>query len=129
MKTVSFYDPVTGRFTGQRYRGPDRGLPSGLSYVDGEHDPARFRVEDGVVVAREAPQGHVWHAPTATFVEQSKLDAAKRDAEARAEIDRLERSQPRAHRELVLGDYDALERLRVIDAKIAELRKELAHAL
>jgi hypothetical protein len=133
MKTVSFYDPKTGLFTGQRYSGPESGVPSG-AYVEGEWHPASSRVEtssvDGELVAlavpREVPDGHTWHAPAASFIEQSKLDRAKRDAEARAELASLDASQHRALLEHALGDPEALERLRAIHARKAEVRKELA---
>ena len=131
-KTVSFYDKATGIFTGQRYSGPDKALadlPAGVAFVEGDHHPALWCVKAGKVVAREAPPGHVWHAPSGTFIEQAKLAAAKRDLDARAEIARLEFSQHRAVREAALGDAEALARVRATDARITELRKELANAL
>ena len=123
MKPISFYDPVTGLFTGQGYRGPKDQIPAG-DYVEGEYDPARWRVENGKVVACEVPDGHVWHA--GKFVPRARLDAARLDAELRAEIARLERTQQRPIREHIAGDPEALGRVLDIDAKIAQLRKELA---
>jgi hypothetical protein len=69
---------------------------------------------------------HEWHSGSRRWVLKDSVAAARdRRFIALERIEKLERAQPRALRELALGDESARERLQAIDREIASLRAQL----
>lgn len=120
MKTTwSFYKLDTGRFTGKRLTGPSlAGVPVDCGAVEGEFDHRTQRVDiaTGAVIAFERPAAEI-------EAEQKK----RRDREARHRIVKLEASQQRAMRELLIdpNNAQARQRLTNIETEIAGLRPDL----
>lgn len=86
---------------------------------------APFVPSAAVVVAQRPPApsaDHEWNAERQRW--QLSAAASKRQV-ALAQIDLLERAQPRALREAVLGLADGRERLQAVETQIAALRSEL----
>lgn len=89
----------------------------------------RIDVATGKVVDYQPPapsDKHVWNASTKRWElsAETRLAALKRRAAA-ARIAELEVSQARAVREHLLGNADAINRLRAIDDEISALRASL----
>ncbi len=133
-----FYDLTTGLFRRQRLASSDPALveantPPGCGAYAGAVDPESQRIDlaTGALVDWQPDQPsseHEWD-PAARRWELTR-DAAKREArriDAEREIERLERQQLRAMREVALdgGNEDAKTRLRAIDDEIAALRPAL----
>lgn len=142
MKTFSLYHKDTGFFTGRtltcdaaHFR---QNVPDGMSVIAGVYDHLSQRVDlsgpKAVVIDYKPAQPsehHEWNASTRRW--QLHAAAAGRIA-ARAtalhQIAQLELASSRAMRELALSitpeaTSAALDRLRALDSKIAELRKDL----
>jgi hypothetical protein len=136
MRTWSFYDQVSGSFSGRRFRAlNDRALdantPDGLVPLEGTFDrlSQRVDVQTGKVVDFQPPQpdaDHEWNAESRRWVKKAAVLAAERaDKQARTRIAELEASQARAIREHTLGDATAIDRLRTIDDEIKTLRSDI----
>jgi thiamine biosynthesis protein ThiC len=136
MHTFSFYDRVTGAIHASVFstNNPDMvkaNTPPDHIAIDGSHDhlSQRFDLTTGQLVTYQpaAPSAdHAWNAETKRWqlsaAAQEKIDQRQ---QALFTIAQLEAGQARTVREALLGSADALERLRVNDAQIAELRKTL----
>ncbi len=136
MKTYSFADARTGVFSGHRFSTSEIEhisvqTPEGVMRVAGAHDHLTKRVDiaTGEIIDYQPPQpalDHEWSDTTKRWrlsaATQEKIDAAR---SARTKIAELEAQQPRALRELVLGDASAIHRLKDIDDQIIELRTQL----
>jgi hypothetical protein len=135
-KTYSLYEASSGMFTGRRLHCDDDGLlaarlPAGTLALEGSFDHMSQRVDlsTGAVVEYHplAPSAdHEWNAAAKSW----QLRAAIREDKSRravvfSRIHALEASQGRAVREAALGNTAALQRLKEIDAEIAQLRAEL----
>lgn len=132
--TVSVFHLVTGRILcnltlpqGQLAAN----VPIGYGTVPGHADGARRRVnpETLEVEAWQPPQpdaAHVWNTDLERWeLPASVLSRRSEHGGVMRQIAALESRQPRALRELALGQPGALERLQDIDDQIAELRKAL----
>lgn len=135
MKTWSFYDPATGRFTGKRFTGNERTLeanrPQGLAAIEGEHDHLSRHVVDEEVVDWQPQQPdaeHEWNADSKRWQRRREvIELEERSTLAVEEIHRLEASQLRPMRELALNpaNEDARERLNAIEQQIVMHRARL----
>lgn len=134
----SFYDQQTGLFTGRQRRSAQLGrVPDGCGAVEGAYDHLSQRVElsSGQVVDYQPPRpddDHEWREDVVNgrprWVKRDDvLERERLAAEARREIDRLERSQLRAMRELAIDptSVEAKQRLQQIDDEIAAKRPAL----
>jgi hypothetical protein len=141
-RTVSFYDAVTGLFTGSKFSGPDLAIamntPAGWRAKDGEHDHLSRRVdlETSEVVDWQPPApdaDHEWNAERRRWVKRAEVVAAElADQSARAQIAAQEATQGRAIREVVLKLAEALPptdpsrvKLEQIDQTIAAVRADI----
>jgi hypothetical protein len=135
-----FYDLQTGEFHGTHVELNFGALndqfavtntPSGHRAIAGNYDrlSQKFDIATGALVDYQPPQpspDHEWNAEAKRW--QLTAAAAKKGADAeaaRAMIMQLEASQHRVIREIMLGDPDATARLKDIEGKIQELRKQL----
>lgn len=145
MREFSFYDPATGLFIGRtfacdeadpvrRQKALEAHTPAGSKAIEGRHDhlSRRVNLETRAVEDYQPPQpsaDHEWNPDAKRW--QLRADVAERQARraaALAEIARLEASQARPIREAALGMAGAIERVRAIDARIAELREDRSEA-
>jgi hypothetical protein len=136
MKTYSFHHKETGLFLARIFSCDDdsqlkNNTPADHVAIEGRHDSRNRRVNTatGEVMDYQPPQpsvDHEWNAETRIWqlnvMAQEKRNAS---AAARIRIAQLEASQHRAVREAALNLEGAIERLKAIDAEIAELRKQL----
>lgn len=130
-----FFDPATGQFAGRMYSGPAEALelntPPGLAPLEGDFDPLSQRVDldSGEVVDWRPPQpdaDHEWDSAARRWVKTAVATARdSRRFMARSKIDRAERRQLRALRELALGDQTARARLQAIEDEIVAARADL----
>lgn len=107
-------------------------IPQGLKLIEGrfDHLSQRVNLTTGAIEDYQPAQpspDHEWNADARRWrvnsAAQAKLDAKQ---SAQAEIARLEKDvQPRAQREMALGQAGALERLAALDGQIATLRQAL----
>lgn len=113
MKTYSFYHRETGRVH-----------PTVVS--TSMDDPPDAPTDHVVFEGRADHKRHRVDLTTGELVEDRELAAAHadlhRNSTIKAQIESLERQQPRAVREAILGDQAAVERLRALDDRIATLR-------
>lgn len=137
MKTVSFYDPQTGLFTGRRFTGPGkyiaRNTPDGCVAMEGvfDHLSQRVDLETGEVVDYQPPKpddDHEWDEHRRQWRLKREIRRSLRQrAETLRSIEELERKQLRPARELAIDpeNAEARQRLTEIEAQIAALRGEL----
>jgi hypothetical protein len=137
--TYSFYDEITGLFSGRRFSGSERlivkSTPAGMRAIEGRFDRLSQRVDiaTGAVIDFQPPapdNDHEWRENVVNgrprWVKKASVRAAEqRDKAARSRIAELEASQQRAIREHLLGDAAAAQRLRDIDDEIKSLRSDL----
>jgi hypothetical protein len=133
---VSYYDAVTGLFTGDQvivsdWRAIDAHTPAGCTAIDGHYDSLCQRIDlaTGQVVDYQPPQpspDHEWDAESKRWVLGAAI-AAKQAARNSAliTIGQLEAKGIRAMRELALSIPGAADRLKSIDDQIAALRGDL----
>lgn len=144
MKTVSLYDPDTGRFSGLIVTGWSAGMVAahrrnGGASIEGRYDHLSQRVNlaTGQVEDWQPPPPpdtemltHAWDADTKRWIGQPTLANHKqRAAQAiKAQIAAIEATQPRAVREAILDGFGESSRskLRDIEARIATARSRLA---
>jgi hypothetical protein len=137
MKTVSFYHAATGLFHPASLTVSDETVialntPPDHAVMEGAHDHLSRRVDvaTGEVVDYQPPTpsaDHAWDANLKRWV----LDPVAQERAARRQglqgmIQHLERNvQPRALRELALGQDGARERVQKLEDEIAALRRDL----
>lgn len=145
MKTWSFFEPETGRFTGRKFSGPEGALqpnvPDGLDAIEGDFDHLSQKVN---VVTRSVEDWipprpldtemtrHEWDHSGRRWIATPTLQSHKLRARRRyvAEIREIESRQARALRDALLSASDAertsaMARIADIEASIASLRKKL----
>lgn len=142
MRTWSFYDPATGRFTGRTFTGPPSALAvnaRGLAAIAGEYDRESQRVENGIVVDYQPPAPspeHEWDSVSKRWrLPLAQRQAIVADHRARAAIAGAEAGTLRALREALLSPAiaalmereapQALATLRAADSSIAASRGAL----
>jgi hypothetical protein len=141
MKTITLFDLGTGQLK-RVLTLPDhaieRNVPEGLGVIQGRFDPLSQRVDltTGAVVDYVPPQpdeDHEWRDNVINgrprWVKKPEVvERELRVAGARREIERLESTQLRAMRELLIdsSNVEARGRLQEIEAAIAEKRKALS---
>jgi hypothetical protein len=136
---VSFYDPATGRLSGQTFSGPRESIgantPAGLKAVEGFHDHLSRKVlPDGAVVdwQPERPSvNHEWHRERKRWqlTSEALSTEAMRQQSARS-IELLEQEHQRVLGQALLSllpeNHPARARLSSIRAEIAKA-SGLAH--
>lgn len=136
MKTYSFYDAATGEFMRGDLTVPAwesdahivANTPPGHVAIEGRFGPDThvYDVVAGRVLARtlQAPSDeHEWDDELQRWRPNAAALARRLAREnARVRIVELEARQPRALREIALGDPDARRRLQAIEDEIAQLR-------
>lgn len=130
------YRKSDGIFTGRVVGGPRKQLllvneTDEIGLAEGVTDPMSQRVDiqSGALIDYQPPApdtDHYWNVEVRRWNLKPEIaERNQRRTTAQARIDALERKQPRALREIVLGRLGAAERLQDIDNEIAELRKDL----
>lgn len=136
MKTFSFYSAQTGEFIRGDLTVPawesDEAIaantPAGLVAIEGRFSPEThvFDIATGRVLERRASapsSEHEWDEELQRWRPNAAALARRLSRElAIARIAELEAKQPRALREVALGDPDARRRLQAIEDEIASLR-------
>jgi hypothetical protein len=137
MRVVSFYHKVTGMFHARHLMSSDAkaialNTPHDHIALDGDHFDRlsqRMDVETGKVVDQVPVQpsvNHEWNATDRRWqVKPEVLAREETRRHAMLRIGQLEQSGIRSLRELALGEAKAADRLRALDAEIAELRRAL----
>lgn len=137
MKTYSFFDPVTGTIDQATVTCSDRQAEAntrpGLTRIEGalDHLSQRIDIETGDVVDYQPPAPsdlHEWDAVIKRWKLPDAVIAAEAERRATlASITRIEATQLRSLRELMLNPADkaARDRVTAIDSKIAALREKL----
>jgi hypothetical protein len=137
MRVVSFYHKVTGMFHARHLMSSDAkaialNTPRDHIALDGDHFDRlsqRMDVNTGKVVDQVPVQpsiDHEWNATDRRW--QVKPEVLAREETRRhaiLRISQLEQSGIRSLRELALGEAKAADRLKALDAEIAELRRSL----
>jgi hypothetical protein len=143
MREFSYYHKRTGALHSRRcacnladaaraLRFAAANAPADHLAIAGRFDPLSQRIDvaSGMVIDYQPPQpspDHVWNAATTRW--QLSAAAQQRQAMRDAALRRiaaLEASQGRALREAAIGTSGAVEKLKALDAQIAELRQDLA---
>jgi hypothetical protein len=137
MRVVSFYHKVTGMFHARHLMSSDAkaitlNTPRDHIALDGDHFDRlsqRMDVETGKVVDQVPVQpsvDHEWNATDRRWqVKPEVLAREETRRHAMLRIGQLEQSGIRSLRELALGEAKAADRLKALDAQIAELRRAL----
>ncbi len=138
MRTVSFYHRVTGILQSAKLTASDDeavalNTPPGCAAIDGHHDELSLKVDVGtgrlVDYQPSAPtpaENYVWNRTTKRWrLNDALTEKAATRSLALMQIAKLEASQHRPLRELVLGDESARVRVRAIEDEITHLRKQL----
>lgn len=137
MKTYSFHDPATGLIAPETVTCSERQAEAntrpGLTRIEGalDHLSQRVDIETGQVVDYQPPAPsdlHEWDAVTKRWKLPAAVIAAQAEQRALlAMITRIEATQLRSLRELMLNPADRAARDRVasIDNQIAALREKL----
>ena len=134
-RAVSIYDKATGLFTGRTVGGVgfsdellDAHLGDGEGWVDGKHDHLSRKVDvaTGQIVDHRPPQPsteHEWNGDAKRWrlsaAAQTKTDSI---AAAKARYAALIEAQHDDVRRALLGDQEAIARLKTIEAEVQTLR-------